>query len=311
VVSAESFGKVSRFRIFGLNVQADFALPVPWPMVGPVDVHIAQDDALPLPTGVPVISLPFANPDGGKGLEVFGERASAVVVVDAVAIFSCRPGRITYRLLRRLPMESMLWQLLGFVFSLWLELGGHRVFHAAAISLKDSAIGLLGHSGAGKSSMAAALAMAGGQILGDDHLVLRRVGSDWRAIRALPWLKLAPDAASALGYEAGQLPLLHPGVRKRRFDLPVAWRATEAVPFAQFFILRRDANGPVQIGPRLTPAGAISQLMLHSSVPKTAQALGLGAERLAELAHLATRFPMRVLSYPDDLGRLADVVDVL
>ena len=58
-----------------------------------------------------------------------------------------------------------------------LFLMNHVVLHAAAVRVEDSVHVFVGEKGAGKSTICLGLARAGGTVLGEDHVILRRAES--------------------------------------------------------------------------------------------------------------------------------------
>jgi hypothetical protein len=300
------------FSVFGVVVHCDFPCDLGRPSAGPVDVYVRADSTLAVPEGPPTVSLPLRNPDGGRGVFVYARQGETIIVVDSVAVFCCTAHGVGYHMLRPLPLESLVWQLFGFVFSFWLESRGRRVFHGAAIQVNERhAIGLLGHSGAGKSSLAVAFARLGCRVLGDDHLIIDAHEGGLYAGPALPWLKLDPDAATVLDLDIRAMPALHARARKRRFDLPEAWQAPLPIPLRRLLILNRGGAVTPSIGPNLSAAEALRRLLRHSSVPRTAQALGFSGDRLTVLARLTAEIPVGVLDYPDDLRALPEVATAL
>lgn len=302
---------VSRFSVFDVGISCDFPVPPGWPLQGDVDVRVEVAPELTRPEGPPVASLPLLNPDGGRGVQVWDAGPVTIVHVESVALFSCSDTLITYRMLRPLPIESLWWQIFGFVFSLWLERRGRRVFHGAAVDVHGTTVGLLGHSGGGKSSLAAALAVRGCRILGDDHLIVSPGAEPVLVGRALPWLKLDPDASRVLGLDPATMPSLHPAVRKRRFDMPKAWQAPGPQPLRRLIVLDRGGAAHCRLQRVTDPAEALRRVLLHSSVPRTAQALGLSGQRFKTVAQLIREVPMEVWSYPDALDDLQNVAAAL
>ena len=62
----------------------------------------------------------------------------------------------------------------GVVLNKVLYLMDHVVVHAAAVRLRDTVHVFVGEKGAGKSTICLGLARAGGTVLGEDHVILRR-----------------------------------------------------------------------------------------------------------------------------------------
>lgn len=67
----------------------------------------------------------------------------------------------------------------GVVLNKILSLMDYVVLHAAAIRVRDSVHVFVGEKGAGKSTICLGLARAGGTVLGEDHVILRRAGSGY------------------------------------------------------------------------------------------------------------------------------------
>jgi hypothetical protein len=123
-------------------------------------------------------------------------------------------------------LEPWRWQrlLIGQVLPLLAALRGYEVLHASAVVLDGVAFGLLGDPGAGKSTLAATLALNGQQLLSDDVLTVSLdSGGAALAHRGSLTLTLRPDqrdlarglidsgAAEWLGSEDKQLLGLDPG----------------------------------------------------------------------------------------------------
>ena len=76
-------------------------------------------------------------------------------------------------------VEGWLWQrcLIGQVLPLAVVLQGLEAFHAAAVAIDGRAVGLVGASTAGKSSVAVHLVLRGAELLADDVLALEPDGA--------------------------------------------------------------------------------------------------------------------------------------
>lgn len=296
------------FSVFGVGVRCDFQSDHGWPAAGPVEVDVFEDFSLSLPAARPILRLPLQNPDGGQWIEIHSVGNGTMVVVDAVGAFLLRDKEIVYRLRPGLPLASLVWQLFGFVFSVWLELHDRRVFHGAAIELGGCFVGLLGHSGAGKSTLVAALAQEGALVLSDDHLVVQLLGGRPTISRCLPWLKLGPESAVVLGVPSSSLRLLHSASAKRRFDLPSAWQGSSRGPLERILVLARGTADEARISDPLPAPDALRLLMRHSSVPRTAQALGFSVDRLPVIAQLAAKLPVHRFAYPTGLVELPRLI---
>src|SRR5204862_593604 len=108
---------------------------------------------------------------------------------------------------------------LGPVFGILLRLRGMTSLHASCIQLGDGCLAVLGEPEAGKSTLAAAFALAGNTILSDDITTLERRGDDVFARPAYPRIRLWPESAAVLGVPLECLPQLTPTWEKRYLDL--------------------------------------------------------------------------------------------
>ncbi|MGN6189411.1 MAG: hypothetical protein ACTHOE_10960, partial [Conexibacter sp.] len=136
---------------------------------------------------------------------------------------------------------------------------GNEALHAGAVALEQGAVALLAPSGGGKSTLASALLEAGGTLLSDDVLALRRDGERIVAEAGAPTLKLAaaPRAEDGPHVLAGPLP----ETRMALTAEPLAAR-----PLTLLVVLARGALAGE--APRLEPLGL-------SPMPVLAHALSL------------------------------------
>ena len=95
------------------------------------------------------------------------------LVADGYGAFVVSPGG---REVRCAPVDDDAWRwqrcLIGQILPLAALLNGLEVFHAAAVAVGGRALGLVGASQAGKSSVAIRLVLSGGELLADDVLAL-------------------------------------------------------------------------------------------------------------------------------------------
>jgi len=160
--------------------------------------------------------------------------------------------------------------------------------HAAALLGRDGLIVLLGDHGAGKSTMAVALAARGLQLVTDDRLVVRDE-RDGIALGLMPKLRvpLPPNADAAFRAYV----VVHAGAAEGEMhyvDVPDRLPFGATAPLAALIELKRSGGEPVlQPG---TPAKALVGVTFapHLAVP----------EKLARIARLAA-LPSYTLTYGD------------
>jgi hypothetical protein len=134
---------------------------------------------------------------------------------------------------------------------------GHEALHAGAVALNGGAVALLAPSGGGKSTLVSALLDAGGALLSDDVLVLRRTDDGIVAEPGAPVLKHAAGRSGA--------------------EVRTAFACTElaACPVALVVVLARGGAG-ASATPRIEPLGASPMPVLtHAlSLPSTPERAG-------------------------------------
>lgn len=194
-------------------------------------------------------------------------------------------------------------QLGGPVVALQRHLQRDYVLHASALHDNSTAIGIVGASGWGKSTTAAALRAATElRFLTDDVLAV-----DWRqsppiAHAGPTHVRLWPDAAGHLGESWEGWAKVHEAMDKRVTHLEPS---ANDVPLAHLFILDPQAAEPA-IRP-LTGAEAIAELLRHAF---TAPALALRAEpwHLEAVTAIARQVRVHLLGVPRSFDHLDDVV---
>jgi hypothetical protein len=177
------------------------------------------------------------------------------------------------------------------VLPLAATLRGLEVLHAAGIRLGARVVLLAGEPGAGKTSLAAALVLAGGALLSDDAVALERndgsvvahPGSGVLQLRAPEWERLGADARRALR----PLPARPDAGAKRRCAPRMA---TGPAPVGALCLLERaDSDAP----PALERIARVDPFAL-----------------LATTFNLSVRTPARLSRHLDLCAALADGVPI-
>lgn len=190
--------------------------------------------------------------------------------------------------------------LLNIVLASALTLAGEEPLHGTAVDLGGRAIGLLGHSGAGKSSLAAFLVGNGARLLTDD--VLRIEFVDRRAV-AYPGphrLKLFEEPArrflpnsladGRFNSLSGKLMIPPPG--------PAS--TGEGIPLAALYFLGDlpDLPEPTQASAIALSGEQIVRVVLSSAMDNRNTSPVRLARQLRFAGQLASLVPIRGLRYP-------------
>jgi hypothetical protein len=188
---------------------------------------------------------------------------------------------------------------------------GFEPLHATVVVMNGRAVGLLGDSGAGKSSLAAFCLNAGDTLLTDDLLLL------WRGAHGL------------LAYPGPSRIKLFPGIARRLFGAGMS--GTPMNPDSGKLVMRLDADRTCQIPTRLSalyilqpPTSAVRHVRLEALAPRAAfleilkhtfNYLHTDPDRLErqflEASRLAEEVPVKRLIYPRVFGQLAAVREAL
>lgn len=243
--------------------------------------------------------------DGIVDYRVSRDGSALILRFLPLAEFRMEPHLIQYRELAQLSSGTLSWMLLGSVMGFWLDTSGWTVLHGAAVEVGDGALAFLASSGTGKSTIAAGFLRAGYRVIGDDHVALQRQGPGFMVRPALPWLKVRSDVAGCLGVDHAQLPELHATARKRRFDLPDRQTVTTPLPLLRVFVLHRENRPHADVVlTRIRKRDAVLELIRQAYSPKSADAVGLQADRLATFADVASQVEMWRVNYAGGLDRL-------
>lgn len=278
-------------RILGLNVRSDIELPAP------KAASLDKFDA--------VVRVSVANPTEDVRQPAWRREADGT--------FCFGIGRRRFQVSQNGDVhashpsdegpEHLVATLIGPALSLTAALKGRLPLHAAAFVVDESAWVMLAGRGTGKSTLAAALALAGIPTLGDDVCAL----DEQNLVHPGSYLiKLWPDSAEMLGLHS--LTALYEGTAKLGF-CPETWRAG---PFPLggllFLDLAEDQEPSIQ---PITDAQAVQRLMTHCRGQSQLRGPEALASDLAWTARLASQVPARRVMLPRGPGSLARSVELV
>jgi hypothetical protein len=197
--------------------------------------------------------------------------------------------------------------LLGPGLDALLHQRGLFLLHACGVVIGQSGIAVVGSSGRGKSTLAAALLKRGHRVLADDTVAIRFTEVDEAmALPGLQQVKLWPDSIEAIG----ERPEEHARVidqEEKRFR-PITEKFSEhPVPLRRIYLL---ADGESQKLEALEPQEAFLELIRHSA--RIQQLYRVEASNhLRQCSKLVSRVMIMRLSRPFDLSGLSSLADLI
>jgi hypothetical protein len=205
--------------------------------------------------------------------------------------------------------RSILSFLFGPCFGAIAYLNGVLPLHASAIVSGDGCVGFTGQSGAGKSTMVAALSLRGHLVHSDDVCMLRIMPDGellaWPGIR---WVRLTDETVRALDY-VPDLP--RPTGRKHTLLLkPLPVPATPRILRAMYVLEESAAGEPASIA-QLRGARAAERIISNVYRPQLAHHVDVWPTVVASCVAVADSVPVYLFRRPLDFSQLADSLDVL
>jgi hypothetical protein len=318
-------------QLYGLRLRSNCRLPglIEASDVGPVDVRIDFSSG-PL-TNVPAVdavdwhSQPiietacgfhrvFSGTSGeGRfwrlwyGCETLCQSVEFVIHPNGRQVWAFRQSWGDQRV--KISIEDSTTVFLGAVMAMVLRLRGMICLHASIVAVGSRAVVILGDKGAGKSSMAAALAERGHTVLSDDVAVVTKSSSSYMAHAGSPRLRLWPATLRALKVDR-DLALVLPTLVKRYLELndvngDEEWRfQSEPLRLGTIYVLQRDGNLD---GPEIEPVPAaerLATLIEQTSVRFLPLETAQRKQEFAEYSRLATAVPFFRIRRPDGLNHL-------
>ena len=209
----------------------------------------------------------------------------------------------------KISIEDSTTVFLGAVMAMVLRLRGMICLHASIAAVGSRAVVILGDKGAGKSSMAAALAERGHTVLSDDVAVVTKSSSSYIAHAGSPRLRLWPATLRALKVDR-DLALVLPTLDKRYLELndvngDEEWRfQSKPLRLGTIYVLQRDGDLD---GPEIEPVPAaerLATLIEQTSVRFLPLDDYQRRQEFAEFSRLAVAVPFYRIRRPDGLNHL-------
>lgn len=161
----------------------------------------------------------------------FGETAEGFVVEfpdTATFLLTHNAHHIDARVRPNAPMVTARHVLLNQVLPLVLSRLRPLVLHAGAVAVDGAVVAFVGPTGAGKSTLVAACARLGAEVMADDSLVVYPEGGGWRAIPSYPAVRLWESAMDHVGWASADAEVVaHYSEKRRVVPQTGGWRFAE------------------------------------------------------------------------------------
>ena len=203
----------------------------------------------------------------------------------------------------------------GELFSVLLRQRGLLVLHGSGVAKDGLAVGFVGDSGWGKSTLAASLAGRGWSLLTDDLLVVDGLGAQSTgrptAIPSHPSMRLSPEAANAVADQGHRRRgIAHERTTKMHVDWDQAFSDRPA-PLAHVFVLDPRAS-EVHRATRIPVREAMGQFLHHTRGQKVLSSAADRSAHFDQCASLARSVPASYLRRRfglDGMDALCDLVE--
>ncbi len=272
---------------YGLLISSDLGLldPVDHAGDGVPDVVISSGVIEPCSADDPPDLVNFVRRDGDRlWINIPGKLAMRIEAGE----------RIVYQPHANAIEDEMRLYLLGTGLAAILMQRGHFVLHGNAIAMPcGNAIVCMGSSGAGKSTIAAALMARGYAVLSDDVCAIDKDGN---ILRGLTRVKLWDDAARKIGIDTTGL---------RRFEgahdkwsVPLSRSLPPVSQRAGLFVHLEVGDSAALEESRFSGAERFAALCNNIFRPELSRVLELDADYMQRLAQLAVATPIHRIRRP-------------
>jgi len=299
-----------RYAVYGLVVASEEPFGSLEPACGTDDptVTICFVESAYFRTAVPV--APLKAEPGESVAHVTLADGSVYLKVDAIfeVIVSADGRNVTCSASDAIDRRTFEANLMNFVLGTSLTLKGEEPLHSTVIDLDGRAIGLLGLSGVGKSTLAAFLINRGADLVTDDMLRVEFSGDHLFAHQGPYRLKLLDESGRRFLPDAladGHFNSLSGKIMVRPRE--AGRRQVAPVPLAGLYYIGElpGQRPPVAVSSARLSGLELVRVILSSSMDDRYAAPDRLARQMAFAARLASVLPVYALRYP----RRFDVMD--
>ena len=279
----EAKGRRWAYDLFGLRVHSDIPL---------TELFEADDNGAAADVVIRLGEMPAGAPDPKPGYTVAG--SATLLSISKVGLYWIDSGReMIVQPFAGASERNIRLFLLGSAFGALLHQRNLLPLHANAVEIDGRAIAFMGHSGAGKSTMAAWFLDRGHRILADDVCVVT-FDSAGRPLAhgGIPRLRLWREAIEATGRAAEDYELSFDDADKYNVPTPRG-PSIGALPLHHIYLLRRaEAEASAPLVERLLGVDAVDALVANTYRGGFVKASGGTGKHLSQCLSLVSRAPV-------------------
>jgi hypothetical protein len=288
------------YRIFGLIVRSCVPLPAP----------DAPGDAVPdviVSYGTVGGELPGAI---SRNQRYQAAPGALLLTVDGIARYFVTSRDIVIDRDDEASDTDVQLFLLGSAIGALLHQRDDLVLHGSAIGVSGAAVGFLGVSGVGKSTLAAAFRRRGYPVLTDDLCVVRAAPDGTLHTQpGLRQMKLWEDALEGLEIPAAALSRVRAGIDKRHLPVETGF-SDRALPLSRLYVLSVGDADTIELTP-LHGSTRFKALMDHTYRSSYLEGLDVRASHFRSLVATAQVTPVTSVRRPAASPSLDQLVDRL
>jgi hypothetical protein len=275
------------YSAYGLNVASQI------PVTGFEPVPIDKADVYIHAGQVPESLDNITN----KGVLYQATNSEFLLRVEQVAAYYVKNGNeIVVQPLGKATKGEVSAFLTGTAFGALLHQRRRLPLHASTVIFNNNCLVFAGISGAGKTTMAAALVKAGGMLVADDISVIDFAGEKPAVCPAFPLMKIWDDSLKHLGLSSAGLEPVRGELKK--YYLPVHEFSRVYTGISNIFVLNTHNQPGVELKP-LLGVDKFRVLKKHTylfrGIPKT----GLEQNHFMLVNQLASQVPVTLLTRPN------------
>ena len=291
---------VFRYRLLDCTVASEIACPELPEADGEADIRIRLGAVPERLSGASEEKLCFSAVPG-----------EALVSLPGIGRFQVRRGEeIVIEPAAEVAPDQLRVFLLNLVFGVLLLQRGELVLHAAVVECGDGCIALAGESGAGKSTIAAALHARGLRVLSDEFCLIRNLpGLGPSVIPGPPYLQVWADALHQLGHDPARLQPVRAGLGKHLLPLG-GGHANRALPLRTVHVLS-PWNGDAAQSEALSGPDRMDAFIRNTYRFEFLRPMGLAARHFGQVLQLAEAVPAMRLRRPGSWRGMEQILELL